>query len=135
MNWLNIIVQSGITAGLIGLLGVLFKSRITWEIRRREQTSQIAELVSLWVVRGYDKTRDENLVRYEAQKKYWELALWLKAPVLRALNEAFKGGGAGHYKDAMILARKMIVGHKDDVKADELVCWMPVEEPGQKPPA
>jgi hypothetical protein len=132
MNWLKVLVQSGITAGLIGLIVLWLKARITWEIRRREQTSQIAELVSLWVVRGYDKTRDENLVRWEAQKKYWELALWLKAPVLRALNEAVKGGGAGPYKDAMILARKMIVGRKDDVKAGELVHWMPVEEPGQK---
>ena len=62
-------------------------------------------------------------MRYDAQRKYWELALWLPAPVLKKLNEAFTKGNAGDYKEAMILARRIIVGEEDDVKAEELVHW------------
>jgi len=128
MKWWQIVIQSGLTAGLVGLLGLWFKARIVWENRRREQTSQIAELISLWIVRNYDKKRDKNQILYDTQKKYWELVLWLEAPQLRALNKAFRGGGAGYYKEALILARKKIVGAKDDVKVEELLHWDPIDD-------
>ena len=137
MNLLEIAIQSGLTAALLGLVGLWFEGRIKktiekykdalqWETRKREQVTQIAELVSLWIVRSYFPARDENQVRYDAQKKYWELALWLPAPVLKKLNEAFTEGKAGHYKEAMVLARKIIVGDDDDIKAEELVHWDPI---------
>jgi len=137
MNLLEIAIQSGLTAALLGLVGLWFEGRIKkkiekykdalqWETRRREQVTQIAELISLWVAREYDENLDANKVRYESQKKYWELALWLPAPVLRALNRAFVEGQAGHYKEAMTLARKILVGDADDVKAEELVHWKPI---------
>lgn len=139
MNLLEIAIQSSLTTVLLGLVGLWFEGRIKktiekykdalqWETRQREQVTQIAELISLWVAKEYDKTLDANKVRYESQKKYWELALWLPAPVLRALNRAFIEGQAGHYKEAMTLARKIIVGEDDDIKAGEIVHWKPIDD-------
>lgn len=138
MTWQQILVQTGIITGVLSLLGILIKGRIIkkieefkkvleWETRKREQVAQIAELVSLWIKKKYFPTCDDNQVRYDAQKKYWELALWLPAPVLKKLNEAFTKTNAGDYKEAMILARKIIVGEEDDVKAEELVHWPSID--------
>jgi hypothetical protein len=138
MTWQQILIQTGIITGLLSLLGIIIKGRIIkkieefkkaleWETRKREQVAQIAELVSLWIKKKYFPACDDNQVRFDAQKKYWELALWLPAPVLKKLNEAFTKSNAGDYKEAMILARKIIVGEKDDVRAEELVHWPSID--------
>ena len=157
MNLLPIFTTSGMTAILLFALAYLsrewiktrlqesiaheykkaleeHKESIQWESRRREQATQIAELISLWVVGSYDKTRDKNMDRYQIQKKYWELALWLEPSVLRALNKAFTGDPLAtlRYREALITVRKAIVGGTDDIRPEELVHWNPVNDPAEQ---
>jgi hypothetical protein len=148
MNWLSIFTTSGITTVLLGAFVFCMKTKLNasiahgyqkaleeykgslqWESRRREQATQIAELISLWVAGNYDKRLDKNLARYQIQKKYWELALWLEPCVLRALNKAFTGDQFTtlRYKEALIAVRKAIVGATDDIQPLELVHWNPVD--------
>jgi hypothetical protein len=65
--------------------------------------------------------------RIELQRRYWEIALWLDAPVLRELNKFALGGGEQgvQHKIALIHVRKLIVGDDDDVTHEELVHWDP----------
>lgn len=100
----------------------LFKQRLTWEDRRKQQAVEIAELFSLWLQQSYDSRKDVNLIRYELQKKYWELALWLDEPVLQALHKAFRSAsnpGIAH-KEALIAVRRLIVGPDDGIRPEEL---------------
>ena len=153
MNWSDILVSSAVTTASLSAIGFLlkewvstrlkesvadeykralekFKAELQWDVRRREQATQVAELFSLWLTGEYDSSRDANAIRLELQKKYWELSLWLDSPVLRKINELFvKGGPAGlRHKEALLAVRKLIVGADDDVTADELVHWDPVKK-------
>ena len=95
------------------------------EEKRKQQAAELAELFSLWLQESYDKTEDRNLMRYELQKKYWELALWLDAPVLQAVHNAFKS--AAHpgieHKKALIAVRRVYLGGNDPVRPEELFHW------------
>lgn len=148
MDWADIILTSGLTTAAIGALGFLlkewvstrlkesigaeykkalevFKSEIAWEEKRKQQAAELAELFSIWMQANYDKQKDVNLIRYELQKKYWELALWLDAPVLQAVHEAFKTGeypGIEH-KKALIAVRRIYLGKDDPIRPEELFHW------------
>jgi hypothetical protein len=148
MNWPDIILTSGLTTAAMGVLGFLlkewfstrlkesvgaeykkalevFKNEIAWEERRKQQAAELAELFSIWMQANYDKEKDVNLIRYELQKKYWELALWLDAPVLQAVHDAFKA--AAHpvitHKKALIAVRKIYLGKDDPIRPEELFHW------------
>jgi hypothetical protein len=140
MTWSDVLLTSGLTTSATAALAFLlkewasnrlkesigaeykkalelFKQQITWEEKRKQQAAELAELFSLWMQANYDKTRDVNLIRYELQKKYWELALWLDAPVLQAVHEAFRSAsnpGIAH-KKALIAVRRIYVGNNDPV--------------------
>jgi hypothetical protein len=156
MNWSDIFASSGVTTLSLALLAFLakdwistrlregvaaeynralatFKEELRWDVRRREQATQVAEVFSVFFAQSYDSSRDTNAIRLELQKKYWELSLWLDAPVLRQVNELFvQGGPAGlRHKEILVAVRKLIVGADDDVTADELVHWDPVKNPTQ----
>jgi hypothetical protein len=106
----------------------LFKQQIAWEEKRKQQAAEVADLFSLWLLANYDKTRDPNLINYELQKKYWELVLWLDAPVLQAVHEAFKSAsnpGITH-KKALIAVRRIYVGQNDPILPEELHHWNPL---------
>jgi hypothetical protein len=148
MNWADIILTSGLTTVAMGALGFLlkewvstrlkesvgaeykralevFKSEIAWEEKRKQQAAELAELFSIWIQANYDKQKDVNLIRYELQKKYWELALWLDAPVLQAVHGAFKTAehpGIEH-KEALIAVRKIYLGKDDPIRPEELFHW------------
>lgn len=148
MDWLNILFTSGITSGLIALLVFLskewiavrlkesiaaeykqaleeYKSQLQWEEKRKQQAAEIAELFSLWMKHNYFPEESNNKIRYELQKKYWELVLWLDAPVLNAVHIAFKSStnpGITH-KQALIAVRKLYVDENDGIKADDLFHW------------
>lgn len=106
-----------------------FKQQLGWEEKRRLQAAEIADIISLWRGRfKYDKTKDENLDRYELQKKYWQIALWLDAEVLRAIHQAFaswKKPGITH-KVALIAVRKLFVGNDDPIQPQDLFDFEPV---------
>jgi len=148
MNWTDVLLTSGITTAATGILGFLvkewastkikesigaeynkaleiFKSQINWEEKRKQQAAELAELFSIWMQANYDKEKDPNLIRYELQKKYWELALWLDAPVLQAVHEAFKASahpGIKH-KEALIAVRRIYLGKDDPILPEELFHW------------
>jgi hypothetical protein len=158
MNWAEILTTSAATTILMAALTFLlrewisfqlkesisaeykkaleeFKQQLGWEEKRRLQAAEIADIFSLW--RGqhkYDKMKDENLVRYELQKKYWQLALWLDAPALKTVHQAFASWdnpGITH-KAALIAVRKLFVGNDDPIQPDELFSFDPVPENGKK---
>jgi hypothetical protein len=143
MTWIDF-VWSGLSsaAGLTVLVGVLvylsrtwlearlkesikaefdrahesFKKSLEWEDRRRQQAAEVAELFSMWLRPNYDQSQDVNIQIYELQRKYWQLALWLDAPVFNAVNEAINTGGIPQetYKKALILVRKRMLEADDD---------------------
>ncbi len=143
MNWSEILTTSVLTTAAITFLLKLwisvrlkesisaeykkaveeFKQQLGWEEKRRLQAAEIADMLSLWRGRSkYDKTKDENLDRYELQKKYWQLALWLDAPVLKAVHQAFaswENPGITH-KTALIAVRRLFVGNDDPIQPDEI---------------
>lgn len=97
MNWSEILTTSVVTTALMGALTCVltyvlrewitirlresvsaeyrqalefFKQKLVWEDKRRQQAAEVAELFSLWLQSNYDKAKDENIGRYELQKKY-----------------------------------------------------------------
>ena len=128
-EWISARLKESIVAEYKRALEV-FKQELGWKEKRRLQAAEIADILSLWRGRfKYDKTKDENLDRYELQKKYWQIALWLDAPVLRAVNQAFASSdnpGITH-KAALIAVRKIIVGNHDPIQPEELCHWEPVD--------
>jgi hypothetical protein len=158
MTWPDILLTSGLTTVATGALAFLlkewmstrikesigaeykkalelFKQQITWEDKRKQQAAEIAELFSLWMQANYDKKKDVNLIRYELQKKYWELALWLDAPVLQAVHDALKSAsnpGLFH-KKALIAVRRLYVGSDDPIRPEELFHWDALPVPAAVP--
>ena len=151
MDWSEIILTSGLTTAATGALGFLlkewfstrikesvgaeykkalevFKSEIAWEEKRKQQAAALAELFAIWMQTNYDKEKNVNHIRYELQKKYWELALWLDAPILQAVHNAFKN--AAHpgitHKEALIAVRKIYLGKDDPIRPEELFHWNPL---------
>jgi hypothetical protein len=155
MHWSDILLTSGLTTVAVAAVAFflkawistcikesigaeykkaleLFKQRIAWEEKRKQQAAELAEFFSLWMQSHYDKKKDENLIRYEIQKRYWELALWLDAPVLQAVNEALKSAsnpGITH-KKALIAVRRIFVGDDDPILPEELFHWNPLPTDG-----
>lgn len=151
MNWSNILLTSGLTTLLMGALGFLlkewvstrlresigaeykkalelFKQQIAWEEKRKQQAAEIADLFSLWLQHNYDKSRDVDLIRYDLQKKYWELVFWLDAPILQAVHQAFASAsnpGISH-KQALIAVRQIYLGKDDPILPNDLFHWDPI---------
>ncbi len=159
MNWQEVFAGAGITVIALSTIGFLakdwisarltasitaeytrqleqFKQSLQWEARRREQAAKVAEVFSLWMAVNYNPSRNVNEVRYELQQKYWELSLWLDAPVLRRVNAVMisKGPPGLAHKEAFIAIRKSIVGAGDDVTPEELAHWDPVPLSPPTPP-
>lgn len=138
MIWTEIFLTSGFTAILLAPLVFIaknwvvnhLKESIRWESVKKEKATAIAEIISLWLLHNYDKKRDPNLIRYELQRKYWELSLWLDASTLRILNKALiKKVPAGiSHKEALSAVRKLILGDRNDpIEAEDFVHWDPVD--------
>jgi len=127
-NWISVRLKESISAEYKKALEE-FKQQLGWEEKRRLQAAEIADILSLWRGRfKYDKTKDENLDRYELQKKYWQIALWLDAPVLRAVHQAFASSdnpGITH-KVALIAVRRLFVGKDAPIQPQDLQHWEPV---------
>jgi hypothetical protein len=145
MNWPEILSVSALTTVGVGALGFLskewistrlkesvaaeykealevFKQQLAWRELRKRQAVEIAELFALWMQHNYDSSKDVNLTRYDLQKKYWELALWLDEPILKAVHKAFQSApnpGIAH-KEALIEVRRLIVGKDDEIRAEDL---------------
>ncbi len=150
MHWTDILLTSTITTALTSALGFLlkewiatrlkesisadykkefelFKQQITWEEKRKQQAAQVADLLSFFLAASYDKNIDRNLHRHELQKKYWELALWLDAPILRAINDALNHPSAPipHIYKALLAVRQLLVAKDDTISPEELFRWDP----------
>ena len=144
MNWTEIFSTSGITVILLALLVFIakksisaeykkslenYKQMLLWESVKKEKATAIAEILSLWLLHNYDKKRDRNLINYELQRKYWELSLWLDAPILRILNKPLikKGPPGISHKKALSAVRKLILGDcNDPIKPKEFVHFDPI---------
>ncbi len=151
MSWLEIFSTSGLTVVLLGSLVFIgknwfvnrlkesisaeykkslenYKEMVRWESVKKEKTTGIAEILSLWLLHNYDKKRDRNLINYELQRKCWELSLWLDVPILRILNKVLiKQGPAGiSHKEALSAVRKLILGDRNDpIEAEDFVHFDP----------
>lgn len=128
-QWISTRLKESISAEYKKALQV-FKQQISWEDKRKQQASEIAELLSLWLKPSYDKKMDYNLGKYEFQKKYWQLALWLDAEVLDAVHNAFASAnnpGITH-KEALIAVRKLFIGKEDPIRPEHLYDFPPGEK-------
>lgn len=138
MSWLEIFSTSGLTVVLLGPLVFIaknwivnrLKESIRWESVKKEKAVAIVEVLSLWLFHNYDKKLDRNLNRYELQRKYWELSMWMDAPTLRILNKALRekvSAGISH-KKALSAVRKLILGDRNDpIKAEDFLHWDPID--------
>jgi len=133
--WIEARLKESIKAEYDGQLEVLKKS-LEWEERRRQQAAEVAELFSVWLRGNYHRGEDRNEQIYELQRKYWQLALWLDAPVLEAVNAAITTGGLPQeaYKRALILVRKRMLDEEaDPITWDQLKHFDPIEPPAAPP--
>lgn len=136
MNW-NLgyaFLTSILTAIMTAAVGFVFSNRLykdqqkmAWEEKRRQQAAEVGNLLSLFLLASYRIEADPNLHRYELQKKYWELALWLDAPVLRAVHNAL-----AHPSDpipdinkALVTVRQLLVAKDDMISPNEFFHWTP----------
>jgi len=126
-EWISARLKESISAEYKKALEV-FKQELGWEDKRKQQAAELAELFSLWLQSNYDKTKDKNIGRYELQKKYWQLVLWLDPPVLRAIHKAFASSGNPGitHKEALIAVRRLFVGNDDPIQPQDLQHWEPV---------
>ena len=108
-----------------------YKEQVRWEAAKKEKAAAVVEVFSLWVASNYDKDSDKNLFRYELQKKYWELSLWLDAPILKVVNDALTASGPTiKHKEAMSSVRKMILDDPDDpISAENWIHWNALDRP------
>jgi hypothetical protein len=146
---IQVLTTSAVTAGLIGLATFLlkglvmtrlketvsyeykrsfeeFKATLTREEKRRQQASEVGKLIGLWASGGYDKDIDQNRLRLDIQTRYWELALWLDAGLVRGINQALIQDRVGQlHKEALLAARKLLVGAEDDLTTADLIDFPP----------
>jgi hypothetical protein len=123
-EWISSRIKESIAAEYARALEE-FRSRVAWEQKRKEQASEVADVVSLWLKGNYDTKTDPNLTLYELQRRYWGLALWVDAPILRALHEALASPGNPGilHKKALIAVRKLYIGNDDPITPEELYHW------------
>jgi hypothetical protein len=105
-------------------LGDEYSEQLRWETRRREQAIRVADLLSLWVQHKFEAGHAPNSRLHEIQTKYWELVLWLDAPILRQVN-GLLSGSTKEVKTVLVAVRKSTVDAKDQVLAEELVHFEP----------
>jgi len=102
-----------------------YKDDLSWQSKTKEQSVEVAEFFSLHHKWKYfpELTKDE--VKYELQRKYWNLAIWVDAPILRAVNEHFDISTTNEnaHKEVMIKVRKLL-HNNDDITADEITHFL-----------
>jgi len=89
-----------------------------YEMRRREQSAMIAELLAEWDSRSDDRKRLSQLVL--------EANLWLPEAIARELNRVLSyHGEAKSAKELVIDIRHLLHGGKDELRANEIVYFPP----------
>lgn len=106
----------------------MISKNLAWREKRREQIVGVSELFSLFHKWKYFPIDQAEESKYELQKKYWELCLWLDAELIRDINNAFTSFNQNKdefaAKEAMIRARKHLTGKDDDLKPEEITHWL-----------
>lgn len=129
--WLKAKIKESVKSGYSESLEEI-KDSLSWEGTRKKQATEVAEMFSLWHKWKYFPKDSQDPIKYELQKKYWELALWIDADILRAVNEAFETGNItsgvnnnenGH-KEAMLKVRKLVVDKDDDISIEEVTHFL-----------
>lgn len=113
-----------------------FKNRLEWDDKKKLQAAQVAELISVFLKQPYFADADVNHIRYELQRKYWEMSLWLDPSVLRAVHKTFNSYadvGLTH-KEALIEVRRLFLGADDPIRPDELHHWTAIARAQQSRP-
>lgn len=111
-----------------------YKRRIVEQELRKQQASEIADLLCLHTKHNYEREPDINSNRYELQKKYWQLSLCLEPHLLRQVHEVFRNSSNFGLtpKETLIAARKLILEDENDpIIADELYHFDP-QNPSSK---
>jgi len=154
MDWfIQVLSTSSITAAIIAALAFISKGWFSTRLKesisseykeaferykkelerkedRRKQAYELADFFSIWLKASYFPKDDVNEIRYECQKKYWQLVLSLDAPVLKAVNKVLHETGLTMaHKEALIIVRKFYINEYDDLEANELFHFDPITEP------
>jgi hypothetical protein len=117
LKWLEIRLKSSIDAEYAKTLE-LFR----YELRQREQSAIVAELIAEWGAMPSDRKRLNQLVM--------QASLWLPEDLARELNRTLNyAKGHKSAKEVLILIRHLIRGEVDGLNAEELVYFDPDDPP------
>ena len=123
-HWLQAEIKESVAKGYRESLEE-YKNSLAWQTKRKEQASEVAELFSLWHKWKYFPDEQKDQFKYELQNKYWKLAIWLDAPLFRAINNALdQSQDENSHKEAMLHARKLIVSESDDISVSEITHFL-----------
>jgi hypothetical protein len=122
-EWFSARLKESISAEYKKAL-VVFKDNVDWQSKKKEQAIQVAKIFSLWYRSNYYPDENVNDIRYHLQHEYWQLAMWLDAPILKIVNKTVISVGMqmGH-KEAMVAVRKQLWGDDDPIVPAELCHW------------
>ena len=102
-----------------------YKDQLSWQSKRKEQSVEVAEFFSLHHKWKYFPEMNKDEIKYDLQRKYWNLAIWVDAPILRALNEHFdiSTSDENAHKEVMVKVRKLL-HQNDDITANEITHFL-----------
>lgn len=132
IDWSFIItLLSGIGIGslLSVLLSYYLNIRREEEVKRREASIAVADLLSEWVRSTYINV-DLNEAHWRLQSLYWKTILRLDKKILDILLPRLANKkGAINTNEIIIKCRQTLLDLKDpDLKPEELNNWLPVEK-------
>ncbi len=129
-NFFNSELASAVVVSVVALyLGDKFSKnaeRRQEQIRRREKSAAIVDILAEWVYSSY--TGNSNEKRWKLQTTYWKHILWLDKELLDLLlpTLAYKPGAAVSTNEIIVQARKIVLGlSEQDISADQLNNWLP----------
>lgn len=89
---------------------------LRFEIKKREQSSLIAELFSSWLIIKQDELRNRQL-----NKLSFEMSLWLPDDIAFEINKRLKNlGGAKRAEELIVECRKIIQGTDTKLRPEDI---------------
>lgn len=89
-----------------------YKSELSFDSKRREKSSLVAELLSEWVKKPMDKDKVNKLL--------WEASMWLPDDEAKSLNDLLAKQGDITTKQLIIKVRSVIQGDKTQLTPNDL---------------
>ncbi len=117
-----------ITAAWLGDRYTKFAEERQKQVRRREASTAVADILSEWVRSSYMGDTNEN--RWRLQSIYWKNILLLDKELLDMLtNRLANANNAPDVSEIIVLARQILLElPMPDKKAEELNYWAPLSK-------